>query len=111
MAYHNSQGDHRQQRTTFRTEERPGTLFTENGCIYDRNIHPQILTVPRLRSIEDIPPIFTLRTYSSPSDTESFNRESSPKPSAPPMEDPTPPIARRTRSHRIKTPLTEETYM
>ncbi|VDH89535.1 Hypothetical predicted protein [Mytilus galloprovincialis] len=72
---------------------------------------PQILTVPRLRSIEDIPPIFTLRTYSSSSDTESFNRESSPEPSAPPMEDPTPPIARRTRSHRIKTPLTEETYM
>ncbi|VDI45068.1 Hypothetical predicted protein [Mytilus galloprovincialis] len=76
-----------------------------------RNIHPQILTVPRLRSIEDIPPIFTLRTYSSSSDTESFNRESSPEPSAPPMEDPTPPIARRTRSHRIKTPLTEETYI
>ncbi|CAG2242146.1 unnamed protein product [Mytilus edulis] len=72
---------------------------------------PQIPTVPRLRSIEDIPPIFTLRTYSSSSDTESFNRESSPEPSAPPMEDPTPPIARRTRSHRIKTPLTEETYM
>ncbi|VDI25338.1 Hypothetical predicted protein [Mytilus galloprovincialis] len=43
--------------------------------------------------------------------TESFNRESSPEPSAPPMEDPTPPIARRTRSHRMKTPLTEETYM
>ncbi|CAG2219526.1 unnamed protein product [Mytilus edulis] len=72
---------------------------------------PQRPTVPRLRSIEDIPPIFTLRTYSSSSDTESFNRESSPEPSAPPMEDPTPPIARRTRSHRIKTPLTEETYM
>ncbi|CAG2212074.1 unnamed protein product [Mytilus edulis] len=60
---------------------------------------PQRPTVPRLRSIEDIPPIFTLRTYSSSSDTESFNRESSPEPSAPPMEDPTPPIARRTRSH------------
>ncbi|XP_071143936.1 uncharacterized protein [Mytilus edulis] len=72
---------------------------------------PQRPTVPRLRSIEDITPIFTLRTYSSSSDTESFNRESSPEPSAPPMEDPTPPIARRTRSHRIKTPLTEETYM
>ncbi|VDI65516.1 Hypothetical predicted protein [Mytilus galloprovincialis] len=72
---------------------------------------PQRPTVPRLRSIEDIPPSFTLRTYSSSSDTESFNRESSPEPSAPPMEDPTPPIARRTRSHRIKTPLTEETYM